>query len=172
MQSNFDACVAFTLAAEGGYVEDIRDSGGATNMGITLRTLRNWRGDQLLSPRDVKALTKDEAEAIYGAAFWNPVRGDDLPVGLDLVTFDFGVNAGPRRSAMELQQALGVAADGWIGSVTLGACNANDPAALITALTLAHEAYYRALPTYRTFGRGWTNRAERAKAAALRMLAA
>ena len=38
MADRFDACLAFTLREEGGYVDDPADPGGATNMGITLAT--------------------------------------------------------------------------------------------------------------------------------------
>jgi lysozyme family protein len=42
MTDRFDICLAFTLKTEGGYVDNPADPGGATNMGITLATLRQW----------------------------------------------------------------------------------------------------------------------------------
>ena len=45
----FYACLAFTVAQEGGY-RDPADPGGATNMGITLATLRHWDHDPALAP--------------------------------------------------------------------------------------------------------------------------
>jgi hypothetical protein len=42
MDDNFDTCLAFTLKEEGGYSDNPADPGGATNMGITLATYRQW----------------------------------------------------------------------------------------------------------------------------------
>ena len=47
------------------------------------------------------------------------MKGDDLPNGLDLCVFDFGVNAGPGRAAKYLQTMIGTVADGGIGPNTL-----------------------------------------------------
>jgi lysozyme family protein len=48
MADMFDACLAFTLREEGGYVDDPADIGGATNMGITLASYRQWSDDPAL----------------------------------------------------------------------------------------------------------------------------
>ena len=40
-------------------------------------------------------MTKAEAVEIYRANYWIPARCGDLPGGIDLMVFDFGVNAGP-----------------------------------------------------------------------------
>ena len=41
---NFALALALVLESEGGYVDDPRDPGGATNLGITRATLARWRG--------------------------------------------------------------------------------------------------------------------------------
>nr|WP_295389438.1 glycosyl hydrolase 108 family protein [uncultured Thiodictyon sp.] len=69
---DFPRCVAVTLAQEGGYVDDPQDPGGATNMGITLETLRHWRDDDSLGPDAVRALTRTDACEIYRADYWHP----------------------------------------------------------------------------------------------------
>jgi lysozyme family protein len=51
MADLFDACLAFTLAQEGGYVDD-PDPKGATNLGITLATLQHWDHSPTLGPAD------------------------------------------------------------------------------------------------------------------------
>ena len=48
MDDNFDACLAFTLKEEGGYSDNPADPGGATNMGITLATYRQWSDNPTL----------------------------------------------------------------------------------------------------------------------------
>ena len=46
---------------------------------------------------------------------------DDLPNGIDLEVFDFGVKAGVRTSIKTLQAVVGVTTDGSIGPITLSA---------------------------------------------------
>lgn len=173
MDDLFAPCLAFTLAQEGGYVDDPNDPGGATNMGITLATLRHWDHDPALGPSDVQAMTDSTAAAIYGALYWNAMRGGSLPAGVDLSAFDFGVNAGTRRSAELLQEALGLegeAVDGCIGPATLQAATKADPAQVIAGLAERQAAYYRGLAEFDRYGRGWLDRTERRKQAALAML--
>jgi lysozyme family protein len=173
MADRFDACLAFTLAQEGGYVDDPSDPGGATNMGITLATYRQWSHDAALGPDDVRAMPRRTAAAIYGALYWNALHGPSLPAGVDLSAFDFGVNAGTRRSAELLQQALGFPpdqADGRIGPETLRAALAADAAKLVEALAERQAAHYRGLAEFGRYGRGWLDRTERRRRAALAML--
>ena len=164
--SAFQACVAFTLKAEGNFVNDSRDSGGATNMGITLATLSAWRGEDCTA-QDVEDMTKAEAVAIYGAHYWNPVRGDDLPPGVDLMVFDHGVLAGVGRSGRLLQTLAKVPVDGSIGPQTVAAVKRIAPSTLVQSLAVAQLAYYQGCPGWVTFGKGWTNRVNARRDAAL-----
>jgi lysozyme family protein len=167
--TRFAPCLAFTLKEEGGFVDDPRDPGGATNMGITLATLRLWRDDAGLGAEALRALTHEAAAGIYGAHYWNRMRCDGLPAGVDLMVFDFGVNAGAGRAALLLQDIVGAAADGFIGAGTLRLVARNEPAALTERLAARQEAHYRALPGFATFGRGWLARTARRQATALGM---
>jgi lysozyme family protein len=169
----FAACLAFTLAQEGGYVDDPDDSGGATNMGITLATLQQWDHDAALDPANVEAMTRQTAAAIYRAMYWNTLNGDSLPPGVDLSAFDFGVNAGPGRSAVLLQEALGFTGDevdGCVGPVTLRAALTAKRAQVIADLATRQAAYYRGLAEFDIFGQGWLDRTERRRQAALALL--
>jgi lysozyme family protein len=167
MASNFDPCVQFTLAQEGGYSDDPNDPGGATNFGITIAVLSAWR-HTTCTPADVKALTQAEAEAIYGALYWNTICGESLPPGVDLMVFDGGVNTGVARAAMQLQAALAIDADGSIGPQTLAAAHEADVGKLITTLAMCQTAYYRGLgmPEYLN---GWLARVVRREALATTM---
>ncbi|WP_372425209.1 glycoside hydrolase family 108 protein [Salinarimonas chemoclinalis] len=165
----FDACVTIVLQLEGGYVDDPHDPGGATNMGITLNTLRDWRKDQSLGPDDVKALTETEAKAIYRANYWNPMQCDGLPAGVDLSVFDFGVNAGPSRSVKLLESLVGTAQDGIMGPQTLAATAAQDAPDLIRRFADGRIAYYRSLSGWDRYGNGWTNRTNTVEKDALAM---
>ena len=167
-RDNFAVCIAEILQQEGGFVNNPADPGGATNLGITKATLEAFRESQVTED-DVRNLTKDEAQEIYRAKYWNVMRCNDLPPGIDLMVFDFGVNAGPQRSVKLLQKSAGVTTDGSVGPITLAEVRAADPAALIARFAQGRMDHYRSLPTFETFGRGWTNRTEAIRAAALRM---
>jgi lysozyme family protein len=141
-------------------------------MGITLATLQRWDRNPTLDAANVMDLARSTAAAIYRALYWNVLQGDSLPAGVDLSVFDFGVNAGPGRSAMLLQEAVGFSAgevDGCIGPITLGAVLKADPVDLIDRLAGSQAAFYRNLPEFDIFGQGWLGRTERRKDAALAM---
>jgi hypothetical protein len=165
---NFGACLDVVLQQEGGFSDHPEDPGGATKFGITLRTLAEFR-EKPISKEDVQALTRDEAKEIYRANYWNPMRCNELPRGVDLICFDFGVNAGPRTAIKALQRAAGVTDDGSIGPITLAAIRAHQPASLVSRMADERMKHYRALATYDTFGAGWSNRNEAVKQAAIRM---
>jgi len=155
---SFKAAIAFLLPQEGGFSDDPRDPGGATFQGITLVEYRRYYGDLTLTAEDLKNMTPGERDDIYHANYWVPVRGDDLPPGVDLSVFDMGVNAGVGASAKLLQRCLGIDQDGKIGPFTLKAVRATDAAVLIRRLEGAQAAYYRGLKNFPTFGGGWLNR--------------
>ena len=162
MRQNFDACLSEVLRHEGGYVFHPRDPGGETNLGISKRTY----------PREnIRGMTRDRAALIYRRDFWDAVKGDDLPAGLDLVAFDAAVNSGQIRSAKWLQAALGVAQDGHIGPVTVAKAQVADAATAIGRACDARMAFLRRLGTWDAFGRGWTRRVDAVRAAALAMAA-
>src|ERR1700710_1325588 len=88
----FGTCLEIVLRFEGGFSDNPRDPGGATNLGITRETLARWRKIvpwQDLTVAAVKALARPEAAEIYRALYWAPCAGDELPPGLDLALFDF-----------------------------------------------------------------------------------
>lgn len=166
---NFSACVTFTLAREGGFVNNPRDPGGATNFGITKATLQAWRGWPITAD-DVRALKVGEAMAIYRANYWKPAGCAGLPLGVDLMVFDCAVNSGVRTSAKLLQRAVGVTDDGAIGPDTLRAVYAiGDQAELIAKLAAVRLAYCRGLGAFGVFGKGWTERINAAARAATEM---
>lgn len=168
-RKNYDACLAHVLKWEGGYVDHPKDPGGATNHGITHKTLASFRGKPV-NKADVKALTMKEAGRIYRLRYWNKVSGDDLPQGLDLVAFDPAVNSGPSRGAKWLQTALGVATDGKIGKQTLAAAiNAPDAVVVVQRACAARMGFLRKLRTWSTFGRGWARRVADTEAEAVAM---
>jgi lysozyme family protein len=169
-KDRFDECIKFVLQYEGGYSNHPKDPGGPTKLGITLATLEHWRGDKVTA-QDVQDLSVEEACEIYRANYWDTMRCGLLPAGVDLMVFDFGVNAGPRRSIQLLQKAAGADADGAIGPITLQAVNAQEPKDLMIRMAGQRMAFYQGLKTFGTFGKGWASRVEAAQREALRMIA-
>lgn len=154
-------CLARVLQHEGGYVDHPADPGGATNMGITHKTLARWRGLspwQALDKAEVRALTRAEAADIYKALYWERVQADLLPAGLDLAVFDFAVNSGPERVVKMLQALVGAAQDGIVGPMTLAAVGKFPATRLIEALCEQRLRFLQSLTAFPTFGRGWTAR--------------
>ncbi|MFW2541591.1 glycoside hydrolase family 108 protein [Primorskyibacter sp. 2E107] len=167
--ANYRACLDHVFKWEGGYVDHPRDPGGATKYGITRTTLAAWRG-RSVTKQDVKTLTVATAGEIYRPKYWNAVRGDEIPDGMDLVAFDGGVNSGPLRGIRWLQIGLGVKADGAMGSQTLGAAqSAKAGVTVIQRACAARMGFLRKLGTWSTFGRGWARRVADTEATAVAM---
>jgi lysozyme family protein len=155
--SSFESALALVLRLEGGFARHPRDSGGATHFGITLETLSRARGHSVTA-EDVRQLTKAEAAAIYRRFYWQAIRADELPPGLDLALFDLAVNSGPKRAVALLQQVVGAEADGLIGPATLDAIRRADPVEIIRLLTRRRLGFLSRLAIWPVFGRGWRRR--------------
>ncbi|WP_431281837.1 glycoside hydrolase family 108 protein [Humitalea sp. 24SJ18S-53] len=171
---NFDRCVAMVLEKEGGFSNHPRDRGGPTNFGITLKAFADFNEMDAASVTEdmMRNLKVEEAREIYRAKYWTAANCDALPPGVDLMTFDFGVNAGVRTSIKMLQELAGVTADGSIGPITLAAVRAGNPRDLINKFAERRLAHYQSLAEFDVFGRGWTARTVSVRDEALRMLEA
>jgi len=168
--SRWTLCLAKILEHEGGYADHPSDPGGATNMGITHKTLARWRGIDPwwdLPKSEVRALERAEAAAIYKALYWERCKAGSLPVGLDLAVSDYGVNSGPDRAVRVLQALVGVVQDGFVGPLTLAAVGKRDTRALIEALCDQRMGFLQRLANWASFGRGWTSRVSDIRATAL-----
>ncbi|OWK21443.1 hypothetical protein AJ88_23620 [Mesorhizobium amorphae CCBAU 01583] len=86
------------------------------------------------------------------------MRGDCLPYGVDLATFDAGVMSGPRRGARWLQAAVGAKQDGLVGSETLAKTLAADGKETIRAICARRRSFVQSLSSKKYFGRGWLQR--------------
>lgn len=166
------------VAREGGFVNDPDDPGGATNFGVTIHTLRRLRPGQRVSEDDIRALTREDAVAIYVEHYFNRPRIAELPEPLWATVFDMYVNAGANavRILQRLLAEMGLEAtvDGVIGPQTIAATHrAHElaPAHLVDAYGIARRDYYYRIadrrPTSRKFARrrdggkgGWITRAE------------
>lgn len=167
---NFEKCLLFVLRHEGGFVNDSRDPGGATNKGITIATFRRYV-DPKGTVDDLKRITPEQIAQVYRKHYWNAVKGDQLPDGVDYAVFDFAVNSGPSRAAKYLQGVVKVPQDGKIGPVTLAAVNGRSAEDIIENLCDARMRFLRNLDTWPTFGKGWSRRVSDVEDQAVRMTA-
>lgn len=168
MLRNFERSLTGVLKSEGGFVDDPHDPGGATNMGVTLATFRRF-----VNPRatvdDLKRVTSAQVATVYRKQYWNAVKGDDLPDGVDYSVFDFAVNSGPGRAAKFLQTIVGAQPDGKIGAETLSAARAMDPSTVIERLADRRLEFLEGLPTWGRYKNGWTDRVHSVREASLAM---
>jgi len=172
--SRFEHCLTHILRHEGGYVDNPKDPGGATNFGITRKTLARWRQVSpwwKLPKSQVRTIKHREVSAIYRSLYWDRCRSSIMPKGLDYALFDFAVNSGPSRAIRHLQTVLGVMQDGIVGPITLNAIESfvvsKGSGELIKKLTNQRMGFLRRLTGFKTFGRGWTKRVAAVRRVAL-----
>ncbi len=154
--ANFELYWPKYLKHEGGFVNHPNDPGGATNMGITLRTFqqhgRDINGDGKIDVADLRAMTQADAKPIIKKFYWDVMRAD-LINNQDVaeIIVDHGVNAGLSRAAMMVQRILNrdfnhnLTVDGKIGPMTLAALNSTNQAQFFAAYKTLREQYYRYL---------------------------
>lgn len=145
----FDEALEIVLRHEGGYVDDPRDPGGETNMGISRRAY---------SDEDIRNLTRERVRTLYRRDYWDRCQCDQMPAALRLHVFDAAVNSGARRAAMWLQQALGAASDGIIGARTITAARFTDPARAVARINGLRLQYLTGRKTWPVHGAGWVRR--------------
>ena len=169
MQNNFDKCLEMLLHHEGGYVNDSRDSGGMTNLGVTKRVYDKWI-DRESTEQEMRDLTPEDVAPIYKKNYWDRVKGDLLPSGLDWACFDWAVNSGSGRPAKAVQRAVGATVDGAIGKKTVALVMEKDPEFIIDYVYIVRKAFYEGLDDYKHFGRGWSRRNKETLKQALSMV--
>tara|TARA_B100002019_G_scaffold217335_1_gene190033 strand:+ start:385 stop:909 length:525 start_codon:yes stop_codon:yes gene_type:complete len=166
--SNFENCLKIILHHEGGYVNHPKDPGGETNLGVTKRVYEEWGGT-----KDMKDLTVEDVAPIYKKNYWDRVKADQIPEGLDLCVFDWAVNSGTGRAAKKLQGMIGTTVDGGIGPNTLKAlklyCDTEGVESAISTYTDIRQEFYESLSTFDTFGKGWTRRNKETETEAFKM---
>lgn len=174
MIENWQRAFDLVLKSEGGYVNDNTDHGGETNLGVTRAAWGEYVG-RPIRDGEMRALTRDMVKPFYKARYWDKVRGDDLPAGLDYAVFDFAVNAGPGRAAKFLQRAVGVAEDGILGPATMAEVQRANAAEVLAQFSAAKESFYKGLvdrdPSQRRFINGWLARVDQVERAAATMVA-
>ena len=164
----FRQCLAFIWLPEndGQSIHNTPgDTGGWTNMGITLTNWRNFKANQSLTAVDLAAATDFDLSAFYRVEFWNHMQLEQTPAGMDMMLLNAACLSGAPRAAMLLQEQLGVTIDGYIGEETLDALRkvvcirpVSDQLVLYVD---KHVSFLRELRTYAQFGCGWAARISR-----------
>jgi lysozyme family protein len=157
MKNNFDKCLHMLLEHEGGYVNNKHDKGGMTNLGVTKRVYDEWIGRKS-TEQEMRDLTPDDVAPIYKKNYWDRVKGDYVPSGVDWCLYDWAVNSGSGRPAKAVQRAVGATPDGVIGKQTVGLIMEKDPKFIIDYVYTVRQAFYEGLDDYKHFGRGWSRR--------------
>lgn len=174
--ASFTAAMAVVFAHEGGWVDNPNDPGGETNMGITMRRLKE-EGTQPrdvgladFSPGSLKKLTRATATDLYWKWFWGRYdysRLYDQRVATKV--FDVAVNTGAYRAHVLAQEAVNdvappIKVDGQFGPLTVAAINAIDPHVYVGALAKQQSDFYKRLiaqkPVLAEFGRNWERRSQ------------
>ncbi len=167
--SNFAASLKVILREEGGNDDDPEDHGGRTSRGIIQRVWDVYRKTHSGLPADVWKAPQSDIEAIYRQQYWDPWC-DKLPSGVDLVYFDFCVNAGRSQATRTMQRAIGASpADGSMGMMTLDAINKASSETIIRSFSEKRREFYQALKQFPRYGKGWVARVNRVEATALKM---
>jgi len=159
MRENFEKSLTALLNHEGGYVNHPHDPGGRTNLGVTQDVWEDWI-DRAVSEAEMKALTPAKVAPLYRELYWDRIKGDKLPSGVDYVVFDAAVNSGVRRASQWLQTTVAAVADGAIGEQTLKLVLLTNPQILIDKYSANRLAFLQRLATWPTFGKGWERRIE------------
>lgn len=157
MKDNFESALKAVLHHEGGFSNHVADPGGMTNLGVTRKVWEEWVGHEV-DEAAMRALTPEAVGPMYRKKYWDKIKGDELPDGVDYAVFDAAVNSGPGRAAKWLQACVGVEPDGGIGPKTLAAVTSFDAADLVDDYSQRRLSFLMELPLWGTFGKGWGRR--------------
>jgi lysozyme family protein len=170
----FDQAFAIVVGHEGGFTDNRADSGNWTGGAVGAGDLKGTKyGISAASypTLDIRNLSLDEAKAIYRRDYWDATSCDEWDPSLALLVFDSAVNNGVSRATRFLQASVGVAQDGIIGPQTRNAVLAGDAAETAAELHAQRIYFMAGLPTWQTFGLGWSRRLARLPAQAVSMTA-
>jgi lysozyme family protein len=163
-----------TLGHEGGYSDDPDDNGNWTGGKKGVGELKGTKfGISAASypAIDIKALTIEQASALYYRDFWRPLGLDEIP-NLDIACeiFDTAVNTGTGTAVRIAQRSVkflgeDIAVDGKPGSDTIKALvrwSKKDPQSLFKALNgyqfMRYAEIVETSPKQGKFSCGWLKR--------------
>jgi lysozyme family protein len=137
--------------------------------GVTLAVYKEYLGREA-SKEELRNIPQEHLLNLYKTRYWDKAKCDSLGAGLDLVVFDLAVNGGVGRAARILQRCVGAAEDGAIGPKTLALVNQVPVKQMIIRFSEQRKMFYKSLPTFETFGRGWIRRTDECESRAFDMI--
>jgi len=148
-----------------------------TNKGVTFSTWQNYANYKGFPARsqDFINMTKDQWVDIAKTLYWNTIKGDAISSqGVAEIIFEAVWGGGSSNLVRAMQRelnskgykganGLALAVDGGMGPNTLYALNnyTKDPNReidMVQLLTKKRLDYLKSLSSWKTFGKGWTNR--------------
>ena len=177
---NADCPTLFARAKAKGIVNDPADRGGATLVGVTIGTYREYRkkygnadGLQLklqvpcqdsttVDVADLRNLDYSQWLEILKRMFWDPWHADEInSQAVAEMLVDWVWTSGKYGITLP-QKLLGVKPDGIVGPKTLAAVNAREPLSLFADLKKARIDYIESIclkrPSNLKFRSGWLHR--------------
>ena len=155
MLVKFDDIIEKVLEHEGGIVDDPKDAGGLTNMGISQRAYPD---------EDIRGLTVERAKELYKRDYWDRYRTGDLPDRLRHIYVDMCINMGGGRAIKILQEACNsknatkIDVDGGIGPATIKAATNVEPFRLRAYRVMFYAELVMKKPEQERFWVGWFKR--------------
>lgn len=153
----------FILSYEGGFVNDPKDLGGATNKGVTIAT---WKaqgydkdGDGDIDVADLKLITDADALRILERNYFRRWKAESIEnQNIANMLVDWVWSSG-KNGIVIPQRLIGVKPDGIVGPVTIRTLNSYEPKELFYMLLEAREKYLndicKARPANKKFLKGW-----------------
>lgn len=166
--ANVNDLAPFILKWEGGFVNDPKDRGGATNMGVTLNTWKRVGYDKDkdgdIDVKDLKLLSKEDVvKKVLKPYYWDKWRADEINnQSIANILVDWVYTSG-KYGITKVQAMLNLKPDGIVGNKTLSAINdypnqrqlfqriKNERLAFIDRIVKNN-------PSQRRFLKGWKNR--------------
>lgn len=153
--ANFEQAFKLVIENEGGFSDDVIDSGGKTRFGISQKAYPN---------EDIQNLTLERAKFLYKRDYWDAIKGDSIySQNIAESIFDFAVNSGVKTSSKLAQKIIGTTVDGIIGANTIAMLNSFNEEKFIPLFTIEKIKRYRDIclkdPKQKKFFFGWIIRA-------------
>lgn len=163
--AKIETLIPFLLKWEGGFVHDVDDLGGATNMGVTMNTYIAYcrrKGYPVPTVTRLKNLSEKQWVDIVKTMYWDRFKGDEIVnQGVANICVDWLWLSGT-VAIKKVQEIVGVKADGIVGHKTIAAINSRSALPLFGMIKEVRVMYIddicRKRPANEKFRKGWMNR--------------